>query len=134
MLGQMMFKLLNWRYVLTRMTENMDINTPGCMLFWFWLTWTKKKKRIYVFYWITKLCFFFHIRNSNSNLVNENFSIDKWMNKSMIDSLSYIKKIKSYIQEQLIVLWSISIDRSHSNTYLTSDVHLTTCNIHVFIK
>jgi len=57
------------------------------------------------------------------------------MNKSMIDSLSYIKKkIKSYIQEQPIVLSSISIDRSYLNACISSDVHLTTYNIHVFIE
>lgn len=53
----------------------------------------------------------------------------------MIDSLPYKKKkIKSYIQEQLIVLLSVSIDQSYSNACISNHVHLTTSNIHVFIE
>jgi hypothetical protein len=47
------------------------------------------------------------------------------MNKSMIDSLSYIKKTNFFIQEQRIVPWSISTDQSLSNACISSDVHLT---------
>ncbi len=90
MLGQTMFKLLNWHYVLTRMTENMNINTLGYILFWFSLTWTE---RIYVFYCKNKIYFFCcRNRNSKSNLGKKVFN--EWVkNKSMIDSLSYTKRL-----------------------------------------
>ncbi len=57
------------------MTENMDINTLGYMLFWVLTDMNKKKEFTSSIELLNSI--FFCIRTSNNNLVNENLSMNE---------------------------------------------------------
>lgn len=137
---QMLCKLLNWQSMLTWMIENMDMSTLGYMLFWLWLEYEQKKltsfiellKSLFLSFAVC-MCLTMVIVTLPIEIlsIEERIMIDSW---SSIEEKRRKEKIKSSSQEQLIVLWSISIDWSPLNRECrSSDVHLDYSYIHIYI-